>query len=271
MGRLRRSLVALSMLLTAALSAAAEVAPPTALGFSDPELYTVRAVRTSAVGVAPAWVEVEMGALRPLSATATGLQQAVVEVYLDDGGLGIAELLPGSGVRMPNGRGWRDAVRLSADGVQWWRSVPPIEEGGNPTLLGPSTLPFSRTGAVVRFTLPHPLSEGTRIVAISGVHHPFSTDGWRPFSATPNPWSFTGDPALAPVVGLYPGGDEALKALQRTGVLQSRMVPALLRWRSPAWGVLFVALGLGVFSAATLLRWWRSRRWWSESAPLEAP
>jgi hypothetical protein len=270
---MRRLLRSLTLLLLSALflARASETSLPTALGFSDPDLYRIVAVRTSQIGELPAWIEVQMGALRPITATATGLQQALVEVYLDDGGPGSHSLLPGSGVLMPEGRGWRDAVRLSADGALWWRSIAPLHEGEGVVLTGPFQVPLSKEGDSLRVHLPHPLAEGTRIVAISGVHHPFSETAWRPFSASQSPWAFSGAPSLAPVVGLYPGGADELRALQTSARLQAKPVLAMSLLGGVSPGMLLILWGLVMFVGASLMRWWGSMRWWGEGHGLERP
>jgi hypothetical protein len=185
---------------------------PTSPLFADAAWYDLLAVRW--VDGPTATLEVELAAVDLAGPGPLGLRQPIVEVYVDDGVGGATDLLPGSGLTMPAGTAWRDAVRITGDGVWWWRAD---EVDGRVTR--PVPLPAEVVGRVVRVAWPLPLPEASRLYAISGVHDPFAPDGWRPFGAAPSPWAFASERPGPPVVDVLPGGAAAWADVQATGTL----------------------------------------------------
>jgi hypothetical protein len=235
---------------------------PTSPVYADAAWYDLVAVRWVEPDADRVWLEVELAAVDAAGTGPLGLRQPIVEVYVDVGGGGAATLLPGSGLRMPEGDGWRYAVRITGDGVWWWEAA--VDGRG---LLPPRSLPAVLDGRVVRIAWPTAAPGDARVYAISGVYDPFSPDGWRRLARTPSPWAFASEDGGPPVIDVLPGD---------AGVWQRvRDVRALVRdgdasgtGRGEAswyWWALMAA-GLGLASGGL---WWRSRPA-SEVPPAEA-
>ena len=226
--------------------------PPTSPLYADPGWYDLVAARWVEPDATSLWLEIELGAVDVGGFGALGLRQPIIEVYVDDGGGGAATLLPGSGLRMPDGDGWRQAVRVTGDGVWWWEAT--VDGRG---LLPPRPLPAVVDGRVVRIAWPTVRPDDGQLYAITGVHDPFSPDGWRPMATEPSPWAFASDTPGPPVIDVLPGDHAVWRQVRETGALvrPSDPIPAqrgAARWR---WWVL-MGLGLGLASAGL---WWRSR------------
>lgn len=225
---------------------------PTSPLFGDVAWYDLVALRWSDPGAWPAWLEIELAAVDTGGAGPLGLRQPIVEVYVDDGSGGATALLPGSGLRMPPGDGWRYAARVTGDGAWGWRVDPVTERWSTPEPLAAGV-----DGRVVRIAWPWPRPEDARVYAISGVHDPFSADGWRAFSPTPSPWAFSaGDPVGPPVVDVLPGDAAAWERVRASGELRRAPTPAPVGdGRSARWWWL-MAVGL---ATAVVGLWWRHR------------
>lgn len=238
--------------------------PPTAGAYADVNLYRLEALATSPAGALPAWVEVTLGALAAPDAEPEelGLLQAIVEIYVLDGLVGVSELLPGSGLRLAAGRGWRDALRLTFDGGFGWSAVRSDAQGTLAVVAteGPFPLDVVRSGRTLRVMLPLPLPEGAQVFAISGVHDPFSASGWRALAAAPAPFAFAADePGRPAIIDLAPGTAGDYQRVVETGELGGRAtinfrgwelrLDVLLAWRwwlLTAFGVALFAWGVAV-------------------------
>lgn len=226
--------------------------PPTSPVFADPAWYDIVEVRWAADGLPV--LEIELAAIDPIGPGPMGMRQPIVEVYVDDGSGGASDLLPGSGLRMPNGDGWRDAVRVTGDGVWWWRA-----DAEGERLAAPVPLPAMVDGRIVRISWPSPAPDGARLYAISGVHDPFSADGWRPFGPTPSPWAFAAEAPGPPVVDVVPGGVDAWQWLQESGALPRATGPGSgVPGASSGW-VWWLLMGVGMLLAVVGVGWraWR--------------
>lgn len=226
---------------------------PTSPAYADVAWYDLLAVRWVEPAVDTVWLEVEVAAADPAGPGPLGLRQPIIEVYVDDGGGGAATLLPGSGLRMPEGDGWHHAVRVTGDGVWWWEAA---ADGRG--LLPPRPLPAVLDGRVVRIAWPAAAPPAdARVYAVSGVYDPFSADGWRPLAGSASPWAFASEAGGPPVIDVLPGGTDAW-ARVREGRALVRDASATggggwgARW---AWWVLMAA-GLAMASGGL---WWRSR------------
>ena len=226
---------------------------PTSPVYAEFALYDLVAVRWVEPEAARVWLEVELAATDPAGTGPLGLRQPIVEVYVDDGGGGAATLLPGSGLRMPDGDGWRHAVRITGDGVWWWEAA--VDGRG---LLPPRPLPAVLDGRVVRIAWPTDSPGDVGVYAISGVYDPFSPDGWRPLARAASPWAFASEEGGPPVIDVLPGGTDAWERV-REGRALVRGAAAVGRGRGGTsswyWWAL-MAVGLGLASGGL---WWRSR------------
>ena len=260
--RVRAAIVACLLLGLAAAQVAdepAEVgAPPGLLAPTSPlyaefAWYDLVAVRWVVPDATRVWLEVELAAADPGGTGPLGLRQPVVEVYVDDGDGGAATLLPGSGLRMPDGDGWRHAVRITGDGVWWWEAA--VDGRG---LLPPRPLPAVLDGRVVRIAWPTEPPGDARVYAISGVYDPFSPDGWRPLARSASPWAFASEDGGPPVIDVLPGGTDAWQRVRdRRALVRDADAAASGRGWAAGWTWwALMALGLGLASGGL---WWRSR------------
>ena len=242
------------------LGSPAGLLAPTSPAYAEAAWYDLVTIRWVEPDAATVWLEVELAAVDPGGPGPLGLRQPIIEVYVDDGGGGAASLLPGSGLRMPDGDGWRHAVRITGDGVWWWEAT--VDGRG---LLPPRSLPAVLDGRVVRIAWPTDPPGDARVYAISGVYDPFSPDGWRPLARTPSPWAFASEQDGPPVIDVLPGGVDVWERVRddRMLVRDPKVTGAgggPTRWY---WWVL-MGLGLGIASGGL---WWRSR----PSSVAEAP
>jgi hypothetical protein len=243
--------LAFALLLPAAAapapSGAAELVPPMATRFADLAWYQV--VDASVLGGSDLLrLRVELGAIDPSGGLPLGITQPIVELYLDTGPGGASHLLPGSGMRMPEGDGWNAAVRLTGDGAWGWLA----DEEGAVDVARPVPLDAVASGRTIDVLTPFAAAPGARLYVITGVYDPFRADGWRPTTRDASPWAFSSPAASLPVVDVFPGDGAAKARALAQGVLPRPSGPAF-DVRGGAW-VALMLLGLGV---ATLGLWWR--------------
>jgi hypothetical protein len=223
---------------------------PTSPVYADGAWYDIVAVRWTNHDTLR--LEIEMGSIDPAGVGEIGMRQPIVEVYVDEGRGGATDLLPGSGLRMPAGTGWSQALRLSGDGAWWWQVAADGER-----LAPPRALPVEVEGRVARVTWPTAVAADARLYAISGVYDPFAADGWRRFGDAPSPWAFAAEEPGPPVVDLLPGDAAAWQQMRSSGELP-RTVAA--REAGPLdggwlWWTL-MALGMSMAIAGVV---WRAR------------
>jgi hypothetical protein len=223
---------------------------PTASRFADPAWYDLIDVRWSEDVDRPAALVVEMAAIDE----ARPLLQPIVEAYLVDDQTPWRTLLPGSGVRLPEDRGWSVALRITADGAWAWSP-----EGSTAVAR---RLPVTIEGRTVSLAWPADLPTAGTWIALSGVFDPFSETGWRPFERDPSPWAFSTPEARHPVVDVFPGGIEALERVWSTGLLPLGRRAGGLGLGSGWWWLMGLGLVLGIAGLV-----WRRRPVVAEPTP----
>lgn len=177
---------------------------------------------------------------------------AVVDVYLDVGSGGATATLSGPDLLMPLDTGWRHAVRISAEGAYGITYTgATAEPEGTPSTASPVTVPpespeeppvdgalpdgpeadaevldlvpieVTRRENVLELPLPWLIDPNATIdiYAMTGVHDPFSPDGWRGVSSQPSPWAFSGEGQASPVIDLLAADAETQAAALMDGVL----------------------------------------------------
>ena len=185
---------------------------------------------------------------------------AIVDVYLDTGAGGADQTLRGPNMLLPVGAGWHHAVRFSAEGA-WGVTYAGAEaqegapEAGPEQLAEPQTLThvplnIERSGNVLSVALPWQFDPEAQvdIYAMTGVHDPFSTSGWRALSESPSPFAFSGGEQIVPVVDLLAVDAETQAAALRSGVLPTPARSAGMSLPLSPWLWLMVAgLALALF------------------------
>jgi hypothetical protein len=224
---------------------------PTSPVYADGAWYDIVAVRWNQDDAAVV-LEIELGAIDPAGVGDIGMRQPIIEVYVDEGQGGATDLLPGSGLRMPPGTGWSQALRLTGDGAWWWQVVADGER-----LAPPRSLPVEVAGRVARVTWPTDVAADARVYAISGVYDPFSSDGWRRFTETPSPWAFAAEVPGPPVVDVLPGDAAAWEQMRSSGELPPPAARPGARgpggtW--PWWALMLLGMGMAIAGLV-----WRAR------------
>lgn len=227
---------------------AAGLVPPTAARFADPAWYDLLALGWGSTDEGRT-LDLELGAIdaeRPLL-------QPIVEAYLLSRDATAHVLLPGTDLEVPDGYGWRVALRVTEAGAWAWNADAEVVE--------PQPLEALVAGRTVRLVWPDDLpSEGTW-VAIAGVYDPFAENGWRPIGVEPSPWAFAAPTAVPPVVSVLPGGGEALERLHATQALPTPAAAAVRGPISRWWWWMGAGMALAVAGLV-----WRGAR-----APAPAP
>src|SRR5690606_12562052 len=82
-------------------------------------------------------------------------------------------------------------------------------------------LTVDRRGNVLEIRLPWSLDPESHVdlYAMTGVHDPFSTDGWRRLADAPSPWAFSGPAQVTPVIDLLASDADAQAGAVRRGGL----------------------------------------------------
>lgn len=218
---------------------------------------------------------------------------AVVDVYLDTGAGGADQTLSGPNMLLPSGSGWHHAVRISAEGAwgvsyaggaappsvqvpetgagqdadsgaaadadaEAGAELDPAAEGGlaaEPPTLDYVPLAINRSGNVLTMALPWQFdpADTVDVFAMTGVHDPFSTDGWRAISPTPSPWAFSGGQQVVPVIDLLAADPDVQTGALRSGVLPAPDRPTGFPLALSPWLWLMLA-GLVVAAVGLVLR-----------------
>lgn len=140
-----------------------------------------------------------------------GFSHPIIEVYVGGGEYGSSELLPGSGMVLPDGETWTVALQLTGDHARGWF----VDDGGVNEFTPSLQLLDDRLYVMTELD-----RIGTpRLAAISGLYSPFHQTGWRPLETTENAWAFSSDEQQFPVVDVLALGQEAQAAALSGGVL----------------------------------------------------
>lgn len=173
-----------------------------------------------------------------------GFSHPVIEVYAGGGEFGRAELLPGSGMRLPDGETWSVALHLTGDTALGFVATADGVREFTPELSLDGEYLYVRTDL--------PTVEDPGIAALTGLYSPFHADGWRPLGSSPGPWAFYAENQALPVVDVLALEEEVQKAALESGILP---VTAFSTVTDPdtVWFVLMAA-GVALAGAGLILR-----------------
>ncbi|MEX2542630.1 MAG: glucodextranase DOMON-like domain-containing protein [Trueperaceae bacterium] len=189
-------------------------------------------------------VLIELGSLTNPFELPLGFSLPVIEVYLEGGRGGRAELLEGSRMRLPNGRSWEVALRLTGEGAAAYRA----SEDGTMESVTPEV---EVDGNVLTVSTPFARPSRARVYAMTGLYDLFGTSPWRPVEATESPWAFSNETQRTPVVDVLTDDSSAQRQAVETGVLVAGGSRATAR--GAVWLVL-MAVGLLVALAGIAMR-----------------
>lgn len=190
-------------------------------------------------------VDIEMGALPNPAGLTNGFSNAVIDVYFDLADGGTEALLPGPEMRMPAGRGWELALRITGDGATAYRSDADPTSG--PTVSYPVRVQAQER--VIRVETPFERTEVLGVYALTGVYDPFVASGWRPLAEAPSPWSFSGSDQRRPVVDLL-----APDAVAQAEAIRSGVLPQMRQRVGGQVWMLLMGLGVAVAGLGLVLR-----------------
>lgn len=219
---------------------AGDLTPPTAAVYSSTAPFDL--VEVEVLEASTLTLRVRLADRPNPGELVNGITLPVIDLYVDSDEGGQEELLPGPGLRMPAGRGWNVAIRVTGDAA-FARRATDGSDVNHPVTVTPD-------GDALRIATPFAAPERTpRVHALTGVYDAFDADAWRPLTRSPSPWAFSSETARFPVVDLLAEDDAAQQAALRSGVLPLGRSP------EPAapWLVLMV-LGLVIAVAGLLLR-----------------
>lgn len=202
------------------------LAAPTASTFRSAEAFDLRTV--SVPDAATFGVALEYALIPPPDA----FPQAITELYLHDaeaaarGRAGRAALLPGSGMHLPEGRGWHAAFRVVGETVQMFSpDGAPSPEAFPDEVTGAYGARVRREGNTLFITTALQMPGRFSLYGMTGVYDPFSETGWRALRAEPSPWGFSsldqGVPVLDVITDTYAQQQGAINA----GVLPEIRAP----------------------------------------------
>lgn len=157
-----------------------------------------------------------------------GFSLPIVELYLYDISprpedaeplpAGAAELLPGSGMRLPEGARWHYAFRLSGDAAQLFESG----DDGPQEVSGRYGVTVSAEGDTITVSSGLERPQGFQLYGVVGSYTPFTDSGWQPISVAPSPWTFSSETQRVPVIDVLAADQETQAA-----AIQSRTLPAV--------------------------------------------
>ena len=175
-----------------------------------------------------------------------GFSLPIIEVYLDAGGEeGQEELLPGSGMRLPEGRSWDFAFRITGDAFHMFQANP----GGDPIdVTGDYAAELRVEDDTIGLFTALPRPDRFSLYGMVGGYDPFTESGWRPVLAEPTPFAFSSERQTLPVVDVIADSFELQVRAIESGVLpEIRAATAASGWLVAAGaGLLISLLGLGL-------------------------
>ena len=189
-------------------------------------------------------LRIEMGSLSDPFELPLGFSLPVIEAYVSSGEGGRNELLPGSGMRLPNGQGWEFAIRLTGEQATAYR----VGSGTG----GIETAPASVTavGNELVVVTPFPRPDRSQLYALTGLYDLFGATPWRPVERQESPWAFSSESQSSPVIDVLAQDEERQIQAIAAGVLpparSRRDLPGSLWLVLMALGLIVALAGVGV-------------------------
>jgi hypothetical protein len=145
-----------------------------------------------------------------------GFTFPITEVYIDDqSGTGSATLLPGSGMRLPQGATWKYAFKLTGDTLQIFQAT--ANGWQDVTDRYPTNLRVQGTSIIVSSSLPRP--EKLDLYGVVGSYTGFNETGWMPMSRSESPWAYSSDTQIPAALDVIAPTFEAQQNALASGVL----------------------------------------------------
>ncbi len=189
-------------------------------------------------------LRLEMGAWSNPLGLENGFSHPIIEIYIGGGEHGSSELLPGSGLVLPDGETWTVALQLTGDHARGWF----VDETG----VAEFTPSLQLLDDHLYVMTEQPRIEAPRLAALSGLYSPFHQTGWRPLETAESPWAFSSEEQQFPVVDVLALNQEAQAAALAGGVLPVTEVN-LIENPNTVWFALMAA-GIAVAGVGLIMR-----------------
>ena len=189
-------------------------------------------------------LRLEMGAWSNPLALENGFSHPIIEIYIGGGEHGNSDLLPGSGMLLPDGESWTVAFQLTGDRARGW-----FVDASGVNEFEPSLQLLDDHLYVIT---EQPRIETPRLAAVSGLYSPFHQSGWRPLETAESAWAFSSAEQQFPVVDVLALNQEAQAAALSGGVLPVTEVN-LIENPNTVWFALMAA-GIAVAGAGLIIR-----------------
>jgi hypothetical protein len=220
-----------------------DLTPPTAAVYRNLSVFDLQEIMV--LKGTTVQLEVKLGSFSNPYNLPLGFSHPVVDIYLGGGEHGTAELLPGHGMRLPEGELWSVAFRLTGDNARGYRVLP----GGEVEEFTPEvTLAADRLSIGTDI----PVIDRPRLAALVGLYDPFQETGWRPLANQPNAWAFSAAEQVFPVLDILAIDEAAQTAALASGILP--VTEASSPVESKTLWLLLMASGIGVAGTGLLLR-----------------
>jgi hypothetical protein len=222
---------------------AGDLVPPTAAVYRNLAAFDLQEIT---VADAPdVQLEVQLGSFSNPYGLPLGFSHPVIDIYLGGGEHGVAELLPGHGMRLPEGELWSAAFRLTGDAARGYQVLP---DGSVQEFLPAVELVADR----LFVSADIPAIRSPRLAALVGLYDPFQETGWRPLAAQPNAWAFSSSEQVFPVLDVLAIDEAAQVASLLSGILP--VTEASTPGEPKTLWLLLMASGIALAGAGLLLR-----------------
>ena len=150
-----------------------------------------------------------------------GFSLPIVELYIEDkdGGAGVADLLPGGGMSLPEGETWHYAFQLSGDAVRVYGAD---ASGGYEEISNSANPELNVEGSALRLETSLGLPENLNVYGMVGNYSAFSPTGWQALSQQTSPWAYSSATQRRPVVDVL-----ALTPESQAQAIQQGVLPAI--------------------------------------------
>jgi hypothetical protein len=222
---------------------AGDLTPPTAAVYRNLSVFDLQEV--TVLDGSTVQLEVKLGSFGNPYGLPLGFSHPVIDIYLGGGTHGTAELLPGHGMRLPEGELWSVAFRLTGDSARGYQV---LADGMVQEFTPAVELAADRLS--VRTDIP--VIASPRVAALVGLYDPFQETGWRPLTAQPNAWAFSSREQAFPVLDVLAIDEAAQATSLLSGILPVTEASSVAESKT-LW-LLLMASGIAIAGGGLLLR-----------------
>lgn len=220
-----------------------DLVPPTAAVYRNLAAFDLQEI--TVLDAPTVQLELQLGSFSNPYGLPLGFSHPVIDVYLGGGEYGLTELLPGHGMRLPEGELWSVAFRLTGDAARGYQV---LADGTVQEFVPAVELVAGRL--LVSTDLP--AISSPRVAALVGLYDPFQETGWRPLAVQPNAWAFSSSEQIFPVLDVLAIDESAQQASLLSGILP--VTEASSPGDPKTLWLMLMASGIAIAGAGLLLR-----------------